>query len=319
MQTKPYNAPLVAAFLLLLVLVGCAGFVWHQTRWQTNSGIAHGGMNAALAKFGLPSRPYTVLFMGDDVSYTQDGQRQLPNDDSFKGRSDTMMLLRIDPAAMSVTALQIPRDTVTKIPGHGHQKINAANAIGGPSLAEAAVSDLIGVPVDHYFLLNLRGLVEAVNELGGITVAVPKRMAYMDWTAKLKIDLEPGMHTLTGNQAMGFVRFRHDEMGDIGRIQRQQIFMRAVSQKLLNPSSWPHIPRLLEIIHSNVATDLSDFDQMQAFNLLRTAPNDHLRFVMLPGHPSRSGNWVPDGQALGQALSGWAGFPSVSGSGQQTE
>jgi LCP family protein required for cell wall assembly len=310
-QIKPYNAPLVTAFLSVVVLAGFMTWSWYCAWWQSPPPRTAGsGMNPAFSQFGLPSRPYTVLFLGDDVSYTWDGERQIADPASFNGRSDTMLLLRIDPAAMSVTALQIPRDTIADIPGYGQQKINAATALGGPLLAKAAVSELVGMPVDHYFLLNLQGLVDGVNELGGITVEVPKRMAYMDWTAKLKIDLEPGAHTLNGNQAMGFVRFRHDDLGDIGRIQRQQIFMRALSQKLLNPTSWSHVPRLLDIVHRNVVTDLSDADQMQAFNLLRSMPGDQLRFVMLPGRFGDSGNWVPDQQALEQVVSAWAGFPS---------
>ncbi|MGC5204346.1 LCP family protein, partial [Klebsiella pneumoniae] len=78
------------------------------------------------------------------------------------------------------------------------QKINSANAIGGPLYAKQTVSDLLDLPIDHYVVLNVHGLVELVNELGGVTVDVPKKMQYMDWTAKLKIDLEPGYHTLTG-------------------------------------------------------------------------------------------------------------------------
>jgi len=86
-----------------------------------------------------------------------------------------------------------------------------------------------------------------VNELGGITVMVPKKMKYMDWTAKLKIDLEPGPHTLTGNAGDGVRPFSSRCAGDIGRVQRQQLFMHAVMDKALQPESWSHLPQLMVI------------------------------------------------------------------------
>src|SRR4029077_19223529 len=133
-------------------------------------------------------------------------------------------------------------------------KINAANALGGPLLAKEVVGKFLDLPIDHYVVLNVQGLVQLVNALGGITVEIPKRMKYMDWTAKLKIDLEPGFHTLTGNQAMGFVRFRHDALGDIGRVQRQQLFIHAVLEKAMQPESWTHLPKLIQIGEQYVQT-----------------------------------------------------------------
>jgi hypothetical protein len=131
-----------------------------------------------------------------------------------------------------------------------------------------------------------------VNELGGITVVVPKRMRYMDWTAKLKIDLDTGPHTLTGNQAMGFVRFRHDALGDIGRVQRQQIFIRAVMEKALEPQSWSHLPKLLQISNQYLETDLSPGDIMEMATFARAVPKPSQQLVMLPGQFAGNGDWV---------------------------
>ena len=97
------------------------------------------------------------------------------------------------------------------------------------------VGNFLQLPIDHYVVLTYHRLVELINELGGVLRRGAQEIHYMDWTAKLKIDLEPGYHTLTGNQAMGFVRFRHDALGDIGRVQRQQIFIQQSSAKAMNP------------------------------------------------------------------------------------
>jgi LCP family protein required for cell wall assembly len=243
-------------------------------------------------RLGSLTEPTTVLLLGTDVVYTDLGRRNKKIDqNAFTGRSDTIMVCRLDPIRDALGILSIPRDTEALIPDNGVQKINAANAIGGPNLAVRAVSSLLQIPVDHYVVMNVHGLVELVNELGGITVDVPAKMHYMDWTAKLKIDLEPGPHTLTGNQAMGFVRFRHDALGDIGRVQRQQIFIRAVLAKALQPDSWSHLPRLIEIANQYVSTDLSVADMMSMATFVRAIPKKNQTMAMLPGNFSGTGGW----------------------------
>jgi polyisoprenyl-teichoic acid--peptidoglycan teichoic acid transferase len=236
--------------------------------------------------------PTTILFLGVDVVYTEQGRRNKKIDkDAFTGRSDTIVVGRFDPIANTIRTISIPRDTQVEIPNNGTQKINAANAIGGPALAKMTVERFLGIPIDHYVVLNVHGLVDLVNELGGVTLEVPKKMAYMDWTAKLKIDLEPGVHTLTGNQAMGFVRFRHDALGDIGRVQRQEIFLRAVLDKAINPTSWPHVPKLLEIAQNYLDSDLSMRDMMGIANFVRGVPKSNQLLTMMPGSFTSSGDW----------------------------
>jgi len=238
--------------------------------------------------------PTTVLLLGVDVVYTDMGRRKQKIDkDAFTGRSDTILVARLDPISNSLRVISIPRDTEVRIPGTGLSKINAANAIGGINLAQTTVSGFLNdTKIDHYVVLNVHGLVDLVNELGGITVEVPKKMQYMDWTAKLKIDLEPGMHTLTGNQAMGFVRFRHDALGDIGRVQRQSIFLRAVLDKALQPQSLAHLPKLIEIAQQYISTDLTVQDMMGMANFVRGVPKSNQVLTMMPGTFSPNGDWV---------------------------
>lgn len=237
-------------------------------------------------------KPTTILMLGTDVVYSDSGRRLKADKDAFTGRSDTIMVGRLDPLANTLRVISIPRDTLVDIPGNGTQKINAANAIGGPDLAKATISNFLDTPIEHYVVLNVHGLVDLVNELGGITVEVPKRMQYMDWTAKLKIDLEPGVHTLTGNQAMGFVRFRHDALGDIGRVQRQEIFLRAVLDKALKPESWKHIPKLIEIAQNYISTDLSAQEILEMANFVRGVPKSNQLLTMMPGNFSPGGDWA---------------------------
>lgn len=258
-----------------------------------------------IVPFGTLSRPTTVLFLGTDVVY-HDASRRQADSQSCRGNSDTMMLLFLNPAHNTVSVLHIPRDTEAYVGKCGIRKINSANVIGGPSLAKDTVSALLDVPIDHYVVMNIHGLVELVDELGGITITVPKRMNYMDWTGKLKIDLQPGNHTLTGNQAMGFVRFRHDALGDIGRIQRQQIFLQAAIKKMLDPASWLHLNALVEIAQRNIRTEMSNVDIFETLNFIHSVSRENVKFVMLPGQFAANGDWLAntDGKAIAQRLAG---------------
>ncbi len=259
----------------------------------------------SLAPFGSLGRPTTILFMGTDVVYSGNQHHCAADRGACTGNSDTMLLVFVNPVRNQVSILHIPRDTEAFVGKWGIQKINSANPFGGPELAKATVAGLLGVSVDHYVVMNIQALVEMVNELGGVTVEIPKKMNYMDWTAKLKIDLEPGFHTLTGNQSMGFVRFRHDALGDIGRIQRQQIFLQAVWRRMMSPDSWLHVPALVGIAQQNLRTDLSQADIFQILNCFHSVPKGNVRFLMLPGEFAANGDWIAhtEARALAARLS----------------
>lgn len=255
-------------------------------------------------RFGGLTQPTTILVMGTDVDYMP-GRHGTPITSSLRGRSDTILVVHLDPIRNRLGVLSIPRDTLVSIPEHGMQKINAANAYGGPYLAQQTVSNFLGIPVDHYVVLNLAGFVDLVNELGGVTVEIPTRMRYIDWTAKLNIDLTPGFHTLTGNQAMGFVRFRHTALGDIGRVQRQQIFLKAVLARALRPDTWTHLPALMRIAQQYSETDMNEPFLIGALTFARAVPSQNQFMVMLPGTfaSDGSGNWTPGTSALPTVLS----------------
>lgn len=272
---------------LIIILAALAGILVGYTYTLVNKPQ----LLPPVLRFGSLRDPMTVLVLGTDVVYSDRGRNLKADKDAFTGRSDTILVCRLDPIRNSLGVLSIPRDTQVRIPSHGTQKINAANALGGPYLAQTTVSQFLGTPVDHYVVLNVHGLVDLVNELGGITIDIPKKMQYMDWTAKLKIDLEPGVHTLTGNQAMGFVRFRHDALGDIGRVQRQELFMRAVLDRAMRPESWSHIPKLLEIAKQYISTDLSPSDLLSMATYARAVPKSNQFLAMMPGSFTGSGDW----------------------------
>lgn len=265
-------------------------------------------------RFGALAQPQNILLLGVDIVYNQERRAIKADPTSFNGRSDTIMVAHLDPINNSICIVSIPRDTNVRIPGYGRQKINAANALGGPQLAKQTVGNLLNIPIDHYIILNVYGLVELVNEVGGINVDIPKRMRYRDQTAKLNIDLEPGPQILDGTAAMGFVRFRHDALGDIGRVQRQELFMSAMFKKALDPESWTHLPKLISIGRQYINTDLSDSEVLKLANFARGVPKDKQQLVLLPGSFSGNGDWLinPDELKYIQAKMSSSTYSTIS-------
>lgn len=238
-----------------------------------------------------------VLVLGSDVGYT--GKRK---DAEAPVRSDTIIVASLDPQSGHVNLLSVPRDTRVEIPGRaGFDKINAAFAYGGTELARQTVSQFLGVPIDHYVRLKLDGLMQIVDVLGGVEIDVEKNMRYRDRAAGLKIALKKGPQTLTGEQAQEYVRFRHDENGDIGRVQRQQAFIKALVAKLLQPATLVKLPAILEVVQQSVETDFSADELLRIATWAKGLSPEALHSEMVPG--AFSGNkfpvsyWLPDLEA----------------------
>ncbi len=200
-------------------------------------------------------------------------------------RADSIAVVQFDFANQRINALSIPRDTLVRIPGHGWGKINAAHVLGGPKLLVETVSKLLGdIPIDEVIIVNYQAVVEAVDALGGVTIEVEKRMRYHDFTGDLHIDLKPGVHHLNGKQALGYVRFRHTD-SDFYRIERQQKFMRAVKERIKQPSVWLRVPQALSSALRHTKTTMS-YEQLLALALFARGLEDHqIRTETLPVRP----------------------------------
>ncbi len=221
------------------------------------------------------------------------------NADKFKGtRSDTMILINLDPATHSINAISIPRDSKVYLAGdHGVQKINAAHALGGIDLTVRTVEETLGVKIDKYVVINNDGVKKLVDALGGVPVYIEKDMYYNDNAGHLHINLSKGLHVLNGNQVEGYLRFRKDGLGDIGRTARQQWFVKAVLEKLQSPSVIPKIPEVLNIASAYVKTNLSLYEMSHIAAALRNINMSDVEFATLPGAPSKKGYisyWILD-------------------------
>lgn len=237
------------------------------------------GMNYEL------SQPINILVMG--IDYVPGISPDSPK--IFQGRSDTMLLLRLDPAENNVSLLSIPRDTLVKIPGVGRTRINEANAAGGVSLVEEVLSDTLNkIEIDRYVRVSNGAFRELVDLLGGVETFVPRKMSYTDNTQKLKIDLAAGWQTLDGEQAEQFARFRDRVYGDIGRIQRQQLLLAALQNRVTSPAVLPRLPGIVRVMQKYVDTNLSFEEMLALVNFALQLDKDQLKMLMLPGRPSQA-------------------------------
>ena len=219
--------------------------------------------------------------------------------DPFKGtRSDTMILVNIDPASHSINAISIPRDSKVYLAGdHGVQKINAAHALGGIELTTRTIEDTLGIKIDKYVVVNNDGVKKLVDALDGVPVYIEKDMYYNDNAGGLHINLSKGLHVLNGEQVEGYLRFRKDGLGDIGRTSRQQWFVKAVLEKLQSPAVIPKIPEVLNIASTYVKTNLSLYEMSHLAAALRNIDMNDVEFATLPGAPSKKGYisyWILD-------------------------
>ena len=229
------------------------------------------------------------------------------------GRSDTLMVATIDPIKNEASLLSIPRDTRVAIPRNGYDKINAAYAYGGEKLTQRTVEDFLGVRIDHYVIINTHAFQKIVDAIGGIDINVEKRMYYEDpWDddGGLIIDLRPGMQHMDGKTAVTYVRYR-DEEGDIGRVKRQQKFMRACVDAVTTPAILPRLPGIISSVIDSVKTDLSVRQMLEFIGTLKESQTKGLRTEMVPGRPlyiDEVSYWIPDMAQLRRGMANALGI-----------
>jgi polyisoprenyl-teichoic acid--peptidoglycan teichoic acid transferase len=268
-------------------------------------------------RFSELTRPVNVLVMGMSV-LPPDVQnppadtknlKYLPQVNSFDGLADVILLTRFDPEQKKLIMLSVPRDTRTEVEGHGVKKINSANTFGGPALSATSVSKLLdGVGIDRYVRINVLGVGKLVDALGGVTVYVPKDMKYQDYSQHLYINLKKGKQHLNGDKALQLLRYRHDENGDIGRIQRQQIVIQALMEQALKPGTLTRLPEVLNVIKENIDTNLSVEELLALAGYGARTNRSNIQQLMVPGRFSEKNEydasyWIPSSDRISKLMS----------------
>ena len=225
---------------------------------------------------GLPA--ITNPFAGWIASGGQDVL--LLGTDMSGGNTDVMATIRMEEGVTRIT--QIPRDTYIESEMYGPVKINGLYALGGTDAVKREVSHRLGRPIQHHLVVNLSAIRRMADQMGGIEVDVPKRMYYTDNSQGLTIDLQPGVQTLRGRDLEGFLRFRHDEEGDLGRMERQQLALQALFKKLTRPDQLVRLPALLIASGNDLRTDMGP---MELGGLLTAMSTTRLDTRRLGGRP----------------------------------
>lgn len=308
---------MISATAGALLAVSLSSTPLMQSRLSPEEMAIFGRDNIARMNLRLPelTRPVNILVLGTkvltsdlDQPATESGYE--PTVNSLEGLSDSMMMVRFESGSRKLSLLSIPRDTYAWVEGMGETKINEANRVGGPALSAKTVSRLLdGVTVDRYVRVNVQAIEKLIDALGGVTVYVPKDMKYVDNTQHLYIDLKEGKQHLDGSQALQFLRFRYDDLGDIGRIQRQQTLMRALMEQTLNPATLVRLPKILSVIQEYIDTNLSLEEIIALVGFASNITRENAQMLMLPGEfntpatPSSPSYWLPDYEQINAMMS----------------
>lgn len=216
-------------------------------------------------------RPISILLLGTDTG-------DLGRTD--KGRTDTIIVATVNPSTETTTLTSIPRDTKVSVPDseNSYDKINAAYTIGGTSTAVKTVQDTLDIPIDYYILVNMRGLTQLVDAVGGITIKPLLTFKYEE------ADVTKGKTVkMNGKQALAYSRMRYDDPeGDYGRQKRQKQVIQAIVSKAMSVSAIANYDKILKSIGSNMQTDLT-YGDMVTIATKYTAASENIKSKVLQG------------------------------------
>lgn len=216
--------------------------------------------NTIFAPTPLEDLPYeereteAVLRAEDNVHFLLVGSDEREDEVS---RSDTMIYMVVRPKDKKIAYLSFPRDTLVAIEGYGEDKLNHSYAYGGINLLEDTLRSNFHTKIDHVVKVNFNSFKKVIDAMGGITIDVESDMS-VPWE---EIDLKKGKQVLNGHDALAYVRWRNDGRGDLGRIERQQKFIQAVTEKMQDMMPW-EAARLLYTVQSEIETDFSFKDML---------------------------------------------------------
>lgn len=223
-----------------------------------------------------PGESINILVLGLDDPMDGGGR--------FRGRSDTMMLVSLDPLLDRIGVLSVPRDTLVSIPGKaGPEKINHAHAYGGAGLAMDTVHDFLDVPVHYYLRLDFKGFVHVVDILGGVEIEVKEDMFYEDPYQDLHISIQKGLQKLDGPTALKYVRYRGGPDADIGRVGRQQEFLMTLLRQSLRMGTVLKLPQIISQVESHVSHNIPPGVVAQLVLMARRISAEDVSLGVVPG------------------------------------
>jgi LCP family protein required for cell wall assembly len=270
---------------LLLVATGVLSYWWFGSGKITTSRPIIKRTEEA-EHFIVPPNKLNILIMGVD---------DRPKEDD-PGRSDTLLVMTIDTESREASIISIPRDTRVRVKGLGWDKVNHAYLVGKETLTRQTTENFLGIPMDYYVKVNLDSFGRIVDAIGGVSIDVEKRMQYEDSWDHYVIDLQPGVQRLDGRTALQYVRYR-DEEGDIGRVARQQKFVRAVLAEVSSPAIILKAPNIIREVFASLDTDMPVGLMLGVARQFKSGLSGGFKTNMVDGLPYYIDDisyWVPD-------------------------
>ncbi len=216
-------------------------------------------------------------------------------DDAEQGdlQADTILVLSFSNDTGKSRLISIPRDTYVNADSSSG-KLGDLYGWGGANLIVRHVSSLLGISIHQYVVIGMSTFAELIDVLGGVDIYVEENMDYEDPQSGLTIHIGQGYQHLSGEDSQKYLRFLSSKLGDVGRVQRQQKFMKALYAKVLQLDTIPKLPAIADIFQHKMETSAEIFDSAHLANVLRRMSSDPPTTVMLPGYENAQGAWVPN-------------------------
>lgn len=275
---------LLVITLFITSLTGIAVYAWNTILHKAKPAQT----DVAQTSPEIFTNRINILLIGLD-----DGDRNVPN---APQPADTMIVASINAEDASISLLSIPRETMVTIPGYKNsEQIMYTYYYGGPDLAVRTAADFLHIPIHHYIAVNSAAFIKLVDAFNGVNLYVETDMDYEDSYADLTIHLKKGYQHLSGQEANHYVRFRQDELGDIGRVQRQQRFLKVFSSELFQVDTILKLPFLINSFDKYVSTDIKFLKLLKLTNTLKGIKETNFNADMVPGRFSVIGDttyWI---------------------------
>lgn len=216
-------------------------------------------------------------------------------DDGENGgrEADTILVLSFSNDTGKSRLISIPRNTWVSADSSAG-RLGTIYTWGGASLIVRHVSALLGVSIHQYVVIDMSTLAELIDIFGGVDMYVEENMNYEDHTSGLEIHLQQGYQHLNGKQVLGYLRYNSEKLGDVGRVQRQQKFIKAFYARVLQLETIAKLPAIADIFRNKIDTSAEIFDSAHLANVLRRMSSDLPTTVMLPGTEDSLGTWEPN-------------------------
>lgn len=284
-KTKKFKWVMIA--LLAVLLVVFAIYVYAIGNFVNNIQKPKDFSQAPVqAEVWSGTEPVNIVLLGVDN-----------RDNDPHPRADSILVINVDPKTKKAKVMSVMRDTWYNIPGYDFEKINAANALGGPDLQLKTLRDFLQIPIHYYVKTDFQGFIKIVDALGGVDIDVEKDLNYQD-DGVYDIHLKKGYQHLDGTHALQYVRFRYDELGDYNRTMRQRKFLQAVADQMTSATGIIKLPKVLSDVEPYIETNMTSSDMLKLGKLMLSVDRSDIQQMQVPPRETSKDGYAGGGQMV---------------------